>query len=145
MAVLLNRQDEMRKYGSCLRETITVDSADQIFIAEYVFGRLVNKRFSSSAPVADILPYLNKIRNSLRDPGDLSVLEAESLIRRALGEKSVSIDGIEMSRMLTIYSGISVRIIKDLRIADRNVASLVIEAEEAAEGLGIILTAIPSK
>jgi hypothetical protein len=138
-AVILNRQAQARELGSRLGQLIPVGGWEQERIAAIVFERLVREAFSPACDVRDISKFVDEILVRMTNPGLVGRLEAEALIRSALGEEAVSTSGIDLGQAGSIRTAVSMTLINAMRLSSGHVERRVREAEQAAETEGVVL------
>ncbi|WP_157538019.1 hypothetical protein [Kitasatospora azatica] len=122
-----------------MEELIPEGSTEHFAIAERVFAQLMLMRFTPDQPVRDISDFVAAVRGVMAHPEAIGRLEAEALIRHALGEQTVWLAGIDAQQAGTVYGGLSVRVIQEKRLSEGAVRRLVVEAEGWAEANGIRL------
>jgi hypothetical protein len=136
LAVLLRSAEQQARYGALMRERIPAGGLEQMAIAARVFQRLMARQFTPDQPVRDISDFVASVRASMARPEAVGRLEAEALIRYALGEETVFLHGIDAQQAGNIYAGLSVKIILIHRLSDAEVTALVVEAEQWVESRG---------
>ncbi len=140
LAVLLRQSELIERYGEPLDRMIEEEGHSQFAISDRLFVRLVTMRFTADQPVRDISDYVAALLAAMDPSLRFGRLEAEALIRRALGEESVSLAGIDRDLAIKIRAGLASGMIREKGLASEQVARLVIESEDwvAASGVQLI-------
>jgi hypothetical protein len=139
LAILCNRTEEVAKYRALMQKLIPSGGLEQTAIAKHVFAQLISLRFSSDQPVREISEFVAAARGVMTHPELIGRLEAEALIRHALGEETVFVDDISYVQQSNVYSALSIRVILEQRLPEESVARLVVQAEKWAQARGIKL------
>ncbi|MGF1425066.1 hypothetical protein [Kitasatospora sp. LaBMicrA B282] len=139
LAVLLKQPEQVEWYEARLKTLTTEEGEAQTVISDLVFAELMARRFTADQPVQDISDFVAAARDRLNHPEYLPRLEAEALIRHALGEETVSLAGIARDDVLGIFAGLLVAVIRDEGLSPAALAQVVARAEAAAEANGVQL------
>ena len=130
LAVLLGRSELIERYGEPLGELTMAEGDSQCAISDRLFEQLVAMRFAVDQPVRDISDYVAAVVAAMDQSVRFGRLEAEALIRRALGEESVSLAGIDHDLATRIRAGLAAGVIREKGLAPEQVARMVVESED---------------
>lgn len=141
LALLYGPPELIEHYGEPLGKLTMEQGNSQSAISDRLFMRLVAMRFMPGQPVRDISDYVAAIVMAMDRSVRFGRLEAEALIRHALGEESVSLSGIDQDLATRIRGGFVAAIIREKGLAPEQVTRLVVEAEDWVASSGVQLIA----
>ncbi|WP_433136149.1 hypothetical protein ACQPZ8_28405 [Actinomadura nitritigenes] len=119
-------------------QEIPPQSSEGGAVAEHVFNRVVSQYFTPATPVAEISRYVIMLNEMTTDP--LNPIDAEMVIRRALGEVDVSLVGLSAGQIHTMRAIIAGDLARRMKLQKAAVYRLIIEAERNARAAGVNLT-----
>lgn len=94
----------------------------------YAFREAVERRFTADTDVREITAFLAQPRPRLTPELTLAPLEAEALIRSALGETGL-VQSIGTQQVVTLRMQLFVYLVEDLALSDEDLDRLLIDAE----------------
>jgi hypothetical protein len=92
------------------------------------FRAAVEQRFAEGEDVRNITRFLNQPRLLLWPEAGFPIIEAEALIRSALGEQGL-VDGISTENVVRIRYQLLTYLVEDLRLTDTELDTLIVDSE----------------
>jgi len=100
-----------------------------------VFGLAVHRKFGSESDVRAITEFVADTRADIDEGEDIRPLEAEALIRAALGETELA-EGIPPDVAVPTQVVLAIKILRDEHLSGKDVNELLGEAESLAQRWG---------
>ena len=131
-ASLLNQEKEKQRLIGRLNGGKPGWNDDEPAVFQAAFELALQVMFPAGADVRDITHFVADLRSRLSQGSAPGQLEAEALMRRAMGDSDVVISGISRMDAFKIYSGVTHKIVFDLHLSEPDVNRLVVDAEKLA-------------
>ena len=128
---MLDQRAERQRLTPLLNNGKSGWNDDEPAVVEFAFKLAVRRLFPESVDVREITAFVRDLRSRVQRTAPPDQLEAEALIRDALGE-SVDISGMRPTKIFTTRSAILAYAVLKLALPESDVRQLILESEKIA-------------
>jgi hypothetical protein len=132
LATLLNQQAERQRLSRMLNNGERCWNYDEPGVMEVACQLAVRRLFSESIDVREITKFVMELRSRVHSTTPPDQLEAESLIRAALGDHDVVVSDINSMNIFTAYGAILGHATQRLALSEDDIRKLIRESERLA-------------
>jgi hypothetical protein len=131
LAGMLDQRAERQRLGRMLNNGRSGWNPDEPAVVGFAFEMAVRRLFPESVDVPEITLFVEELRSRVQRTSPPDQLEAEVLIRDALGEP-VDIGGISAGKIFTTHAAILGFAIQKLALGESDIKQLILESERIA-------------
>src|SRR5260370_5574589 len=129
LATMLNQSSERQRLSRMLNGGKSGWNYDEPAVVEVAFQMAVNRFFPKSVDVREVTALVADMRSRIHSTEPPDQLEAEALIRAALGDQDVVISDIQPMGVFNIHVAITAEATRRFELGKDDIERLVLESE----------------